>query len=118
MAKFKVDENLPVEAAELLRQAGHDAITVLEEELEGSHDSSIAAICQQEHRALVTLDKDFADIRTYPPSDYSGLVVIRIPRQDKPSVLGLIERLLPLLDQEQLSQRLWIVDGQRVRIRE
>lgn len=28
MLKFKVDENLPVEAAALLRDAGHDAVTV------------------------------------------------------------------------------------------
>jgi predicted nuclease of predicted toxin-antitoxin system len=28
--KFKVDENLPVEVAQLLREAGHDVLTVLE----------------------------------------------------------------------------------------
>ena len=33
--KFKIDENLPVEAAELLRDAGHDAHTVGEESLTG-----------------------------------------------------------------------------------
>lgn len=30
--RFKVDENLPVEAAEVLRQAGHEAATVLEQQ--------------------------------------------------------------------------------------
>ena len=35
--RFKIDENLPVEAAELLRQAGHDAVTVLEQHLGGRH---------------------------------------------------------------------------------
>jgi predicted nuclease of predicted toxin-antitoxin system len=28
---FKVDENLPVEVAELLKQAGYDAVTVSEQ---------------------------------------------------------------------------------------
>ena len=116
--RFKIDENLPVEAAEVLRRGGHDATTVLEEGISGSLDPRIAAVCQQEQRALITLDKDFADIRTYPPSEYDGLVVMRIPHQDKPSVLALVERLLPLLEQEMLAQRLWIVDEQRVRIRE
>ena len=32
--RFKVDENLPVEVAEMLRQAGHDAATVLEQHLD------------------------------------------------------------------------------------
>jgi hypothetical protein len=33
--KFKIDENLPVEIAGLLRVAGYDAITVIEQELRG-----------------------------------------------------------------------------------
>ena len=72
MLKFKVDENLPEIAAKLLREAGFDAETVLSEELGGSPDSVLAAVCLAEGRALVTLDLDFSDIRTYPPGDYPG----------------------------------------------
>lgn len=61
--RFKVDENLPVEVAELLRQAGYGAITVHDQGLGGEADAEIASICQEEERALVTLDTDFADIR-------------------------------------------------------
>ena len=43
--RFKVDENLPVEVAELLRQGGHDAATVLEQHLSGSADSGVASLC-------------------------------------------------------------------------
>jgi predicted nuclease of predicted toxin-antitoxin system len=42
---FKVDENLPVEIADLLRQAGYDAVTVFDQHLEGSTDSDIASVC-------------------------------------------------------------------------
>ena len=34
--KFKIDGNLPVEVAELFRQAGYNAMTVLEENLSGA----------------------------------------------------------------------------------
>ena len=34
--KFKVDENLPADLADLLRSAGHDAITVANQNLSGS----------------------------------------------------------------------------------
>ena len=34
--KFKIDENLPTEAADLLRSAGHDAVTVGEQRLGGA----------------------------------------------------------------------------------
>ena len=70
--RFKVDENLPVEVAQMLRAAGHEAATVFDQHLGGSADSLIASICQQEERTLVTLDLDFADIRAYPPADYAG----------------------------------------------
>ena len=76
--RFKVDENLPIEVAEALRQAGHDAATVLEQHYGGSADARLAALCQRESRILVTLDMDFADIRAYPPAEFPGLVVLRL----------------------------------------
>ena len=54
--RFKIDENLPVEVAELLRRLGHDATTILEQHLGGSADPKVASVCQQERRILVTLD--------------------------------------------------------------
>ena len=53
--RFKVDENLPREVAQLLQQAGHDATSVLAQHLGGSPDTAIAAVCQQERRVLLTL---------------------------------------------------------------
>jgi predicted nuclease of predicted toxin-antitoxin system len=115
--RFKVDENLPIEAAELLRQAGHDAMTVPEQGLGGEPDEHIASVCQDEALALVSLDTDFADIRAYPPSQYSGLIVLRLRTQDKPRVLDVLRRLLPLLSSDPLIQHLWIVEEERVRVR-
>ena len=40
--KFKTDENLPLQAAELLRSAGHDADSVLDEGLSGTSDPNLA----------------------------------------------------------------------------
>ena len=115
--RFKIDENLPVEVAELLGQTGHDAVSVFDQHLEGSADPAIASVCQQEHRCLVTLDKDFADIRTYPPEQFYGLIVLRLNHQNKPYVLDIIEDVLKLLASEPLEQHLWIVEEGRVRIR-
>lgn len=60
---FKIDENLPTDVAHLLRQVGHRASTALEQGLGGASDSERAAVCQKEGLALITLDRDFADIR-------------------------------------------------------
>lgn len=60
--RFKVDENLPAEAAEYLQRAGYDAMTVSEERLSGSPDTVIATVCQCERQAFLTKDTDL-DIR-------------------------------------------------------
>ena len=115
--KLKTDENLPNTIAELLREAGHDALTVAEQGLGGHNDTNVAAVCMSEGRALVTLDVGFANVQAYPPADYAGLVVLRLTRQDKASALSAVRRIMPLLDQEPLRGRLWIVDEARLRIR-
>lgn len=115
--KFKIDENLPIEMAELLSRAGYDAATVYDQNLVGEPDSNIAAICQLEQRAIITLDLDFADIRAYPPDQFSGLIVMRLKQQDKPYVLGIAKRLIKALSTEKLEGHLWIIDEKRIRIR-
>ena len=48
--KFKSDENLPAEVVALLRSAGHDAHSVLDEDLGGTSDTSLAEVCRKEGR--------------------------------------------------------------------
>jgi len=115
--KFKIDENLPIEFAELLRDFGHDADTVNDEGLIGSPDEIVITACLAESRCLVTLDLDFSDMRAYPPANLHGLIVFRLKRQDKMHVLETAARMIPLLEIEPLEKRLWIVDEERVRIR-
>jgi len=52
--KFKVDENLPVEVAEVLRDAGHDAVTVVEEGLGGREDKAIRRLQRLDGAAVET----------------------------------------------------------------
>jgi predicted nuclease of predicted toxin-antitoxin system len=116
--KFKIDENLPGEVAELLRSAGHDARTVPEEGISGAPDPSVYAVCQREGRVLVTLDLDFANAQVYPPAQSPGIVVLRLGRQDRPHVLRILEEALPTLAQEPLKKRLWILEEDRIRMRD
>ena len=115
--RFKVDENLPVEVADLLRAAGHDAVTVNDQGVSGAKDPDLANLLQREQRAFLTLDSGFGDIRTYPPHEYSGFLVFRLPRQDKAFVLQVCQRLVGQLAREPLTGRLWIVEANRIRVR-
>jgi len=116
--RLKLDENLPVELADLFRDAGHDVLTVLDQELGGAKDPELAIVCLREGRAIVTLDLDFSDIRAYPPDDYPGIVVFRLGNQGRDHVLAIAERFLRLLSSENLVGQLWIVEESQVRVRE
>ncbi len=108
--EFKTDENLPDEVAELFREAGYEASTIRGQGMGGDPDPDVASVCRRERRALVTLDLGFADLRTYPPREYSGLVVLRLNRQSKPRVLDACENALAMLKTEPLAGRLWILE--------
>ena len=115
--KFKIDENLPIEIADLLRDAGYEAETVADESLVGHDDSEIARACFNEGRILITLDKDFSDIRVYDPKDFPGIIVLRLKRQDKRHVFEVASKLILRFESKKPSRNIWIVDEIRIRIR-
>lgn len=118
MARFKIDENLPIEAAEILEDAGHDAVTILAQGMVGELDPKVASVCQAENRALITLDLDFSDIRTYRPGDYTGIIILRPRNQAKQTVLAFVSQLIAVLETgEPLGGHLWIVQETGLRIR-
>lgn len=115
--KFKIDENLPIDLVEILKEAKYDAMSIIDQNLSGKADIQIASTCQKEKRIFVTLDMDFADIRSYPPDQYSGLIVLRLKRQDKPYILKIFSHLLRLFPKKPIYHHLWIVEENKIRIR-
>jgi len=116
--RFKLDENLPKSAAALLRDAGHDVQTVLEERPGGNTDARVFDVCKAENRVLVTFDLDFSDLRSYPPSSHNGIWILRPHTQSIRNTLALLRRALELVPGEVVQARLWIVEPDRVRVRE
>jgi predicted nuclease of predicted toxin-antitoxin system len=115
--RLKTDENVPLDAVPVRRAAGHDVLSVHDEQLAGVPDSTVFAVVQREQRVLLTLDKGFGDLRTYPPGTHTGILVLRPAVADVEHVLRLVRRLLPVLDAEPVAGRLWIVDEEKIRMR-
>lgn len=116
--RIKVDENLPLDAARLLVMAGYDALHVQDQQLSGASDKELTLVCQDEDRALITPDTDLANIRQYRPKDTAGYIVMRLRYQDKAHVTDVIAQVAELLRTERVRGRLWIVEEDRVRIRD
>lgn len=72
--KIKLDENIGRRGIELLRLAGHDAMTVRDQNFQGASDETLFDVCACEGRVLVTLDHDFGQVLRFPPERGSGLV--------------------------------------------
>lgn len=100
--KIKLDENLPTALTELLRAAGHDAMTVADEALGGSKDPKVLEVATSEGRTLLTFDLDFADIRRYPVGSHAGIVVFRL--HDQRWVLGGARTARPPTDRIRLAR--------------
>ena len=60
--KLLMDENMPREAADLLRNLGHDVKSIQDLNLQGTTSGDIYRLIQAEERILVTLNLDFANI--------------------------------------------------------
>lgn len=114
--RFKIDENLSPSLAALFVVAGHDAHSVTEQGLGGQPDDRVIDVCRSESRALVTLDLDFANIKAYPPVEFSGIIVLRLVSQAHAATESAVQRLLAFLLKEQPMGALWIVEDDRIRI--
>ena len=116
--KFKLDENLSPSLATLFSSAGHEAHSIVQQGLGGAADDSVIDRCQKESRVLVSFDLDFANIRAYPPNQYAGIVVLRLATQANAAAIAAVSRVLKLLQTEELTSTLWIVEETRIRIHE
>lgn len=115
--RFKLDEYLPGRAAGLLLDAGHHVSTVADEGLVGHSDVTIAEAAADEDRVLVTLDKDFGDLRLFPPGTHPGMIVMRLSDQSAPLVISVLRSLLEGFELADFVGCLVVVEDTRVRVR-
>jgi predicted nuclease of predicted toxin-antitoxin system len=116
--RFKLDENLSPSLASVFTAVGHEAHSVTEQALGGKPDQHVIDVCRRESRTLVTLDLDFSNIKTYPPVEFSGIIVLRLASQAHAATVSAVQRLLAFLSKEQPKGALWIVEEDRIRIHE
>lgn len=114
--KFKLDENLGRTAADVLQSHGHDVQTVWSQGLSQATDRKVIGLCQSELRCLVTLDLDFGNPLVFDPAEYAGIVVLRLPpRPSHSDIVDACQTLVAGLKKRDITGKLWIVQGGRVR---
>jgi predicted nuclease of predicted toxin-antitoxin system len=82
---IKVDEDLPRAVTALLVQAGYtETRSVVDQRIGGWTDAALWEAVQRESRFLVTADKGFADVRSHPPGEHAGVLLLRPDAADLP----------------------------------
>ena len=115
--KIKVDENIGRSGVDLLKQAGHDVMTVSGQGLAGAPDETIFRVCVSEGRVLITLDRDFGQVPRFPPKQSAGIVILEL---GAPATLARLQsrlrEFLALAATRSVEGELWIVEAGRVRV--
>ena len=115
--RIKVDEDLPRAAVHSLRTHGHEAASVVEQGMGGFKDLPLWSAVQAEQRFLVTADKGFGDIRSYPPGSHAGILLLRPDEAGIRPILELLGQILAGYNLEDLSGTVAVATPRGIRIR-
>jgi len=77
--RLLANENFPLASIHRLRETGHDVVAI-SERMPGATDIEVLSYAAQDHRILVTFDRDYGELifRRKRPAPL-GLVYLRVP---------------------------------------
>lgn len=118
--RFFADHCVPSSIIHALRDAGYEVFILKEHISRDSDDPVVIGKAQELDAILVSLDGDFADIVTHPPSNYKGIIALQV--RNRPEVIpALIRRLVNYLSAHRemgdYQGQLFLVEAHRIRIR-
>jgi predicted nuclease of predicted toxin-antitoxin system len=115
--KIKSDENMPRTVVQVLRKRGYDAVSVIEQKMGGWKDTDLWIATQEEKRFLITADKGFADVRSFPPGTHAGILLLRPDEDGIRPLVDLLQRVLDSYGLEDLQATVTVVTPRKIRIR-
>ncbi len=119
--RFFADHCVSNAIMQTLRAGGHEVVRLREQLPVESPDAVVIAKAQQLDAILLSLNGDFADIVTYPPADYQGIIALQV--RNHPEIIPpLMKRLQDYLsshaDREYYRGKLLVVEVHRIRVRQ
>jgi len=118
--KFFADQCVPNAVIESIQNLGFDVLILKKYIPKDSEDSKVILEAQKRDSILISLNGDFADIITYPPPKFKGIIAIQL--RNHPKVIGKIMELLNkyLLknpNMEHYKGKLFLIEPHRIRVK-
>jgi predicted nuclease of predicted toxin-antitoxin system len=119
--RFLADHCISNTIVRVLREAAHEVVRLKDVLPEESPDMMVIAKAQEMNAILLSMNGDFADIVTYPPKNYKGIVALQM-RNHAEVLEQLLARLTAYLraqaEMKYYRGKLLVVEVSRIRIRE
>jgi len=118
--RFLADQCVPNFIIRTLQESGFEVLRLRDYLPTDSPDHVVISEAQELDAILVTLNGDFADIVTYPPKHYKGIIALQV--RNHPEVIPQIaERLRNYIfthkNMSDFTGRLFLVEPHRMRVR-
>ncbi len=118
--RFFADHCIPNFIVQALRGAGCEVLRLRDYIPPDSADLVVISKAQELDAVLISLNGDFADIVTYPPAYYKGIIALQV-RNHPEIIIPLISRLKGYLsacsDMDHYKGKLLLVEVHRIRVR-
>ena len=116
--KIVIDEDLPRSLSAALRADSHEVFDIRDHSLRGASDDRVFHFAQERCAALMSGDRGFANIRTFPLGAHYGIIVLRFPSElDTAYVNGIVVNLTARLNDQDIRGNLAIFSPRGIRIR-
>lgn len=115
--KILADHCVYGKTVKLLRAQGHEVITLKEVGQAEAEDPQVLTLAQSLDAVLVTNDKGFGNILTYPPERYGGILLLRMTAANQQRVHEILRDFLDKHDRDALRKALVVINAHTYRIR-
>ncbi|MGH8977691.1 MAG: DUF5615 family PIN-like protein [Acidimicrobiia bacterium] len=116
--RLLVDQNLALRVAELLRDAGHDAVHVRERGMQRAEDDEILRLAADEGRVIISEDTDCGALLAHSGATLPSFVLLRgADPLTADEHAALIEAALPRLAADLESGCIAVLMRYRIRVR-
>jgi predicted nuclease of predicted toxin-antitoxin system len=118
--RFFADQCVSGSIIQALRDEGHETLRLKDSIAVDSPDPIVIAKAHELDAILLSLNGDFADLVSYPPDEYKGIIALQV-RNHPEAIPQLISRLIAFLsshpDRQFFVGKLLLVEPHRIRIR-
>jgi len=118
--RFFADQCVSGSIIRALHEEGHEILRLKDSISVDSPDPVVIAKAHELDAILLSLNGDFADIVSYPPADYKGIIALQV-RNHPEAIPQLISRLIGFIsshpDRQYFVGKLLLIEPHRIRIR-